>query len=146
MATLAGLADRLRKEAKEIEQSASDAAVQVALTVLGELTVRTPVDTSKASSNWQVRTNSPVDNEIDAYFIGKSGSTAQSSVDAAYLAGVEQLSSKKPGETIYISNVTKYIEYLNDGSSYQAPAGFVERAVMVGNEKAKSVRILKNGR
>lgn len=148
MSTLAQLANRLRKEADEIAQNASDRAVDVALTIVADVAVNTPADKGKAISNWQVSLDSPVDNEIEPYRPGLQGSTAQSNVNAAYRNAKAVLENKQPGQTIYISNVTDYIGYLNDGSSTQQPAGFVERAVMVGEAKAKSssVKVLSNGR
>lgn len=148
MATLQSLADDMRKVARNVETMASDAAVEVAKTILADVTVRTPVDTSKAASNWQASISEPVNSEIDAYNPGVAGSTAQSSVDEAYRAGVSVMQAKKSGESIFISNVTQYIEYLNRGSSTQAPAGFVERAVMLGKNKLKDieVRLVHSGR
>jgi hypothetical protein len=40
------------------------------------------------------------------------------------------LTNKKPGQSIYVQNNASYIKRLNEGSSTQAPAGFVEAAIL----------------
>lgn len=134
--------------ATELDEQASEVAKECARAILADVATRTPADVSKAISNWQVSIGSPVDSEIKAHSPGAQGSTAQSSIDTTYKDGVAAMENKKPGETIFISNVTEYIEYLNKGSSTQQPAGFVQRAVMLGRKKVKNtnVRLVKNGR
>ncbi len=51
------------------------------------------------------------------------------------------LATKKPGQKIYITNNLPYIRRLNDGYSKQAPAGFVERAVLIGRKMRKNFKI-----
>lgn len=141
MGTLLGLALKLERRAKLLDEQASDAAVQMTLTVLDALVFKTPVDSSEALSNWQVRLNSPADNRIDPYFPGEKGSTQRSSAQAAIEAAKAVLAGKKAGDVVYISNVLPYIGRLNDGYSGQAPAGFVEASVLIGRKRFKTAKI-----
>ncbi len=132
MNTLLGLATRMEKMANEIEFKLSDVAVHVALYIVGDLAYKTPVDTSNALSNWQVTLSTPASSEISPYYAGSEGSTQLASASETFDVAYNVLASKKPGEAIYISNLADYINKLNEGSSAQRPAGFVERATAVG--------------
>ncbi len=131
-------ASKMDSRADKIVLDAHLRAVVVATAILRELVYVTPADTSFALSNWQVGIGSPVNAELMPYYFGSKGSTRGASAQAAYAAGVAKLQSKKPGETIYISNLADYIRRLNEGSSRQAPAGFIERAIIVGKRAKRS--------
>lgn len=138
---LSELADSLEKRAAELDLKACRVAIQVAETIVADLAYRTPVDTSKALSNWQVSISSPVNSKIPPYYPGEGGSTRNASAQAAIDAARIILKSKRPGVTIFISNVLPYIRRLNDGYSKQAPAGFVERAVLIGRKMIKKAKL-----
>ena len=137
--SLLDLATRLEKVVYNIDSVYSNLAVSVALTILGDLVYKTPVDTSQALSNWQVslRTPTPLGGEIPPYHPGLGGWTRGASAQEAIRAAKQVLSGKKPGDTIYLSNVLDYIVPLNEGSSTQQAAGFVERAVLLGRIQVK---------
>lgn len=140
--TLLDLAKNLERYSKELPKKASALSVMVATTLVEELTEITPVDTSNAISNWQVRIGAPVTTERAPYYSGHKGSTAGMSEDATVIAAKITLKRKKPGQLLYISNNAPYIQDLNDGSSKQAPPGFVEGAV----ENARDlIRYTKTG-
>lgn len=145
--TLLNLANSLEKRAANIEAEASRAACEVTEAILTDLVTKTPVDTSRAVSNWQVSLNAkiPLDGKIEPYFMGLAGSTHLESASAAIDAGLAVLKKKKPGDTIYLSNVLPYINRLNEGYSKQAPAGFVERSVMIGRNIMKRFKIKLKG-
>lgn len=119
-----------------IDQSASDLAVKVADTINRDLIAHTPVDITAAVSNWQISISAPVLFELPAIYPGVRGSTAPQSRQAAVEYGVRVLKTKKPGETIYLSNLTPYIIDLNNGTSKQEPPGFFERGILVGERLA----------
>lgn len=135
MGTLIDLAKRMRKLKKNVEKSASKRAVNIATAILDELTLETPVDTSKAVSNWQVGLGSPVDVELEAHVEGILGTTGAQSASITRESGKSILAKKKPGVPIYISNTTSYVRELNEGKYNN----FVERAVFSGKLKAKKV-------
>lgn len=128
MVSLRDFAKRMDDRADKIVETANKKSIDVATAILRRLTFVTPVDTAKAISNWQIGIGSPVQADIGPYVFGQRTASGT----AAYQAGVSKLAMKKPGETIYISNLVPYIRQLNEGSSKQAPAGFVEQAVLVG--------------
>lgn len=132
MAGLNKLAERMRAKAKSIPTMANDLAIKVTMTIVNDLAYATPVDESTAISNWQVQLNTPVQQEIRAYFPGSKGSTYSASAQATVENAEAELRGKKPGQPIYLSNVLRYIVPLNNGSSTQAPAGYVERSVLLG--------------
>jgi len=143
MGTLAQFATNMRKRAAALNNGASQLAVKTASTILTDLVHVTPVDTSQALSNWQVELDAPVESKIGPYFPGKQGSTQGVSSDAALAAGLAVLATKKPGQPIYISNVLPYIGRLNEGSSKQAPAGFVERAILLARRSTENAKIME---
>lgn len=126
------LAKGLEDRAKALPELANRLAKHVAETIVKELATKTPVDTSKAISNWQVTLDVAATAEINAYFEGSKGSTYSASSSETIQNAIAALHKKKPGQTIYITNNASYIRKLNDGSSTQAPAGFVQAAVFVG--------------
>lgn len=137
MATLLDLATRLEKRASTLRQEASDSALAVAAVCLEHLVNETPVDSSKALSNWQVRIGTAASGSIDAYYLGTQGSTAAESAANALLVGRAILKGKLPGQAIYLSNTLPYIQRLNDGYSAQAPKGYVEACVLLARTTIK---------
>ena len=132
MATLGDLADRLEKRATQLTETANKASIQAATAMLRYLVEVTPVDTTKALSNWQIGINNRPLYVLPAYVPGMLGYTAAASGNAVLAAAEMEFALKKPGDTIYLSNTAPYIVTLNRGSSRQEPAGFVERAVRIG--------------
>lgn len=141
--SLLDLANYVNELSKHIESEANRVAVQAAEFIVENLAVTTPVDTSKALSNWQVSLDYNDVSELSAYFPGYKGDTQFESADAAIEVAKDILSRKKPGETIYITNVVDYIEYLNLGHSPQAGAGFVDRIVDAGKMYIKTFKITR---
>jgi len=139
--TFTDLANKLRKLNVELAAEGSRIAVEVALVIVDDLTEVTPVDTSKAESNWQVSLGSPVTKEIEAHVPGHFGWTAVESRIVARANARKALQNKKPGVSIFIGNAADYIQDLNEGSSKQEPAGFVERAELKGRLTLKASRV-----
>ena len=106
-------------------------AKRKALAIISYLVRVTPVDTSRAMSNWQVALNTPVVAPRGAFFVGKKGSSYDASADTTMLFAQAVLQTKKPGDTIYISNVLPYIKYLDQGTSTQFPGGFQDGARLI---------------
>lgn len=143
MGTLKGLAKRLRKIAKDIPEGLNEVTKQVALRAAYNLIQDTPVDTSKALSNWQVRIGGPATGEIEAHSPGKFGSTVGASSSTARALAEAAIKARRPGQAIYITNNLDYIKELNQGSSRQAPAGFVEVAVLRAKMVIKEAKVLR---
>ena len=120
-----GLPDRIDRAANKLAKG-----VTVVMDV--DLVDHTPVDTSEALSNWQVSLNSAPTFDLPAIVPGERGSTAQQSRSEAKAHVERFLAMKDPGEKVYLSNLTPYVIDLNNGSSKQEPAGFFERALLLG--------------
>jgi hypothetical protein len=116
--------DQIRKEVE-----------QCVLTMEDELTTRTPVDTSRALSNWQVKVSYQNKRYLPANYLGKGGSTAERSAAKCMSRTRTELKRNfKLGKKVFIFNNCPYIVRLNEGYSFQAPAGFVEAALAKGQE------------
>lgn len=99
----------------------------------------TPVDTSKAESNWIVSIGGSGYGlePRPPFFAGTAGSTQEASAQAAIEAGRQALKSAIAGKPVAIVNPLPYIGRLNEGSSAQAPAGFVDRGLVVAKQAVK---------
>lgn len=131
--TLKDLADYLDNVAAKIPmQATNEKSLRCCEVILTDLLRETPVDSGKAVSNWRVSLNSPNEEKLPSFAPGFKGSTQLVCQQAALEAAQSVLKIKKPGDVLYISNPLPYIRRLNDGWSSQAPAGFVERATLLG--------------
>jgi len=139
MKDLLYLAKRCRELPHEIEQAASDLASEVGRRIHADLLSVTPVDTSEALSNWMLTIDEPWSVPLPPHVPGMFGSTQSESINAGLQQGEQQLALKKPGDAIFITNNAPHIRLLNDGSSKQAPAGFVQRAVLFGRKTAETI-------
>jgi hypothetical protein len=122
---------------KNVDVGFKATAIAVDQTVV----IATPVDTGRARSNWRVQSGEPNTAVRPAFVAGKDGSTLGENTNAAISEGKAIIAADRTG-TIYISNNLPYIGPLNDGSSAQAPAGFVERAVQSGLQVVSRIKAL----
>lgn len=111
------------KFAVKLGQESKEVVAKVALELHSRLVMKTPVDTGRARSNWQVR--------LDAPFDGFKPSTGGKGTQGAMTTILEAQRRLEPQKmrglpTVYITNNLPYIKYLNDGSSEQAPKHFIE--------------------
>lgn len=108
--------------------------------IINRLAIATPVDTGEAVSNWQVSLAGPQTAHLPPYVPGEKGSTRidnQRAMLRAARAIIPGFFVAK-GQILYIGNGAPHIEKLNQGSSSQAPAGFVESAIQAGSEYVRS--------
>ena len=80
----------------------------VALKILTNVVLSTPVKTGRARGNWQVSLDGPIDSQIKLN--DKGGGIAISK-------GASAINTRVDYPVIYITNNLPYIEPLNDGSS-----------------------------
>lgn len=141
MATLKSLAARLTTIATKQNKSANKSVTDATLAILKDLTyISTPVDTSKALSNWTVTIGSINASYHPAFVEGELGNTRSSSAAIAMAKATNVLKTRQPGQPVYLSNAAPYIVKLNEGSSKQAPAGFVERSLFIGSRMGVTIR------
>lgn len=136
--SLKRLARRIRKLGDEVVEGGIRRRRQVAIAIDQPLVSSTPVDTGAARSNWLVGLGAPRRETIPPLANGESAT--QPSVQAATSL---IKSSNAPEQPIYISNNLPYIRRLNDGYSAQAPANFVQIAVLQGVNTASRLPFLK---
>lgn len=96
---------------------------KLAFDIFADIVEQTPVDTGRAMNNWNISVGT-----VDGSVTEEGGSpggiqSAKEGIAAASLAGLH------PFSTVWISNSLPYIVFLNEGSSDQAPSGFVERSI-----------------
>jgi hypothetical protein len=117
---LGGFAKKMKAKAKAVSPNLNANIKRLVALIAQTVIIATPVKTGHARANWQVGIeDEPVD-ELDEE--DKSG---QSTLNAAKA----KVAGRAPGQTIFVTNNVPYIAALNDGSSAQAPAQFVEKAI-----------------
>lgn len=113
---------RMAKRAKNLRDNVQARVRDAAVQIDASLVISTPVDTGRARSNWLPSVAGP-----------RIGQVVEPRDPASAVAETASVASTaKPGDAVYITNNVPYVRRLNDGSSAQAPAGFVERAVQRG--------------
>jgi hypothetical protein len=117
---------------KELTKFVESEMTGLTNTLTIQLAEDNPIDTGFSGINWIP--------QIGAKFSGTAGTYEQAAdgilnikIQQSAIANVMSSYKLRSGP-IYISNNADYIEDLNDGSSSQAPAGFVQIAI------AKSVK------
>lgn len=85
------------------------------------LTEETPEDTGFAESNWVP--------SVGTQFSGLAGSKEAVSFAEQQSGIAQMLNYKLIQGNFYITNNVEYVGRLNEGSSTQAPAGFVQAAI-----------------
>jgi len=89
---------------------------KMVLEALKRLVNKTPVDTGRARGNWQVTISNPAAGQLETTDKEGSGTIAR---------GLAALGGLKPYMVVWITNNLDYIEFLEDGSSTQAPEGMM---------------------
>ncbi len=138
---------RLMAFAHRIEAKTDQAARKIANDALAGVVGKTPVDTGRARANWQVSAITPILTELDIAFTEpvrvkgrskkdraqrKKNRTASNRINAqqasqlALAAGKAAIAAVDRVTVLYLANNVKYIKYLEDGSSKQAPQGMLK--------------------
>ncbi len=138
----------LERLGQQVGQNADRMVRRVALAVDAAVVLATPVDTGRARANWQVEVNRPITATREPYVPGTGGSAGSANAQAAIEQGKSAVARYRGGlldASVHITNNLPYIGRLNEGSSAQAPAAFVEKAVAVGVQAVLSSRLLGGG-
>ena len=131
MGDLNDFAAKLKRLSESIEPNVDKLMKDVAMAVDEEIVRSTPVDTGRARANWQLTLNEPAQGVL--YPQPQKPPTPESGAERSLAEARDVLAEYRTGDTVYITNRLPYISRLNEGSSKQAPALFVERGV----EKAR---------
>ena len=89
---------------------------KIVLEALRRIVLRTPVDTGRARGNWQTAIARPLTGQLET--VDKAG-------HATITKGLQAVSNLPPYSVVWLSNNLDYIEFLEEGSSRQAPEGMV---------------------
>lgn len=144
MATMRGFSKRIKAIADGVDKNASTMMRKTVITVASSVALRTPVDTGRARANWQTQIGSAASGVISGFAAGSKGSTGAAAVAVATNKAVQVMSRyDRSGVDVYISNNLPYIGRLNQGSSKQAPAGFIEAAIQAGQNAIRKSRLVK---
>lgn len=100
----------LKKLAEKANLALGVVVTKIAMDAWEGLTMRTPVDTGRARASWTIKEGSPSDT------VPAGGDYGAPSPPEAVFEG---------DESIFITSGLDYIQYLEDGSSSQAPTGMV---------------------
>jgi len=136
---------RIGKLGGLVQTNAEKTVRKVALSVDAVVVMGTPVDTGRARSNWVAEIGRPARGVVDAHVPGNEGSTEGPNAQIAMALAAATIATYKSGESIHLTNNLPYIGALNEGHSAQAPAGFVQTAVLAGVAQVKGVRLLDEG-
>ena len=110
---------------------------KITLDLHANLVETTPVDTGWARANWVPRVRTPIDEAV-----GSPDGGGISAAQAAANSGIAQVLNYRLSQgRVFVSNAVPYIERLNDGSSTQAPAGFVQVAIRKAVNAAQFVGV-----
>lgn len=132
MSSLQQFSRRMVLRGASIADNADALVRKVALTCDQAVVSATPVDTGRARSNWIAQLGSA------------SNAIRPPDVSAALAQDAQTINSYKGGVPLHLTNNLPYIEALNDGWSAQAPAAFVETAVLQGIHVAAQGRIVSD--
>lgn len=105
---------------KTVSDDIGQGARTIVFKILRALIIRSPVDTGRFRNNWLIGLIVRDTNQLDA---------ADKGGNAALGRGQNALKQHKGLDTIFISNNLSYAGFLNNGSSTQAPANFVQIAI-----------------
>ena len=104
-----------------LREFTADSITRLTLEVTANLVEDTPVDTGWARANWVPNIGTAVQETTGSKEAVDRTAQSQGIAEVVALYRLPQL--------IYVSNPTPYITDLNDGSSTQAPAGFVQISI-----------------
>lgn len=134
MADLKAFQRRIKKVAKGVETNSNKNIIKLAVIIDQVVTIGTPVDTGHARANWQATVGEETEEELDAE--DKSGQATITKARAV-------LEARQPEQVIHLTNNVKYVPRLNEGSSAQAPAGFVQAGVNTGISAFRGMKVIK---
>lgn len=118
-----------RRVISQLDEFTEDLISRLTLEITGELIEATPVDTGWARANWVPQIGSSFEETAGTKEEAELGQIDQGQQQQ----GISEVtSSYRLPRLVYVTNNVPYINRLNEGSSEQAPAGFVQNSIEVG--------------
>ena len=136
MADLKDIGASLKKFQNDAIHALARAQVDTAVWMLASVAAKTPVDTSRAQSNWSISdrktgaTYNPDPPHATYNHGNRGGETFFQVASRAKEEGARfttRLIAGKRIKPIYIHNPTPYLKYLDKGYSEQAESGFIKK-------------------
>lgn len=119
---------QVRAVIQALERVTEKAIVKITLDVTANLVQSTPVDVGWARANWVPAIGTPVLKNLSGVDPTSGATSAAAAEQQGALGGIVAGYKLDRGK-VFVSNNVPYITKLNDGSSKQAPAGFVQAAI-----------------
>jgi len=119
---------QVRAIVRAVERLTERIITKITLDITANLIEATPVDTGWARANWVPAIGRPFEADLEGITPtpqDAASAGAQQQVALVSLATGYKLNRGK----VFISNNVPYILGLNEGTSRQAPSGFVQRAI-----------------
>lgn len=116
--TAVGFSDSLMKLSAYVDGSVEKVIRKACIDLYRRIVERTPVDTGRAKGNWSLGV-------VPIAPVGAFDNVSFDKVNAIINKNVSQFKFTLSDEVVYITNNLDYIEYLENGTSVQAPAGMV---------------------
>lgn len=124
------MVDQVRVITGLLREATEKVVTAISVNVTAELIENTPVDTGWARANWIPAIGTPFEEAVtgnpDPAIVPNQRGLQQSGL-ASVITGYSL--SRGP---VFVTNNVPYILSLNDGSSAQAPAAFVQAAIAAG--------------
>jgi len=127
------LSKQLSKIRVQLENETEEEAIRMVLDIHEKLVTDTPVDTGWSASNWLLSTGKSITRV--------AGSKEKISIQERSAGAASILSWTFSKGAAYDTNNVPYIQDLNDGSSKQAPRGFVQLAIQAAVETSNRKKL-----
>lgn len=126
-----------------IRKNVNSLIKRVAVAVLDEIVRDTPADTGAARSNWLCSIVEENTDVVPPHAPGRHlGLSETANYAQAVHDGTAIIQTRQSGQDVIIQNNLDYMSLLNDGSSKQAPANFVESAIQAGARVVDNAQVL----
>jgi len=128
---MGSFADQVKAWDRKTERKMDTSVRMIALKIFAQIVLKSPVDSGRFRSNWQVSIGSvPSGTQEGNEFPQGDAVDVKGPIYYAKLSGGEAtLFGANAGDTIYFANNLPYARRLEDGYSQQAPAGMVALTV-----------------
>jgi hypothetical protein len=131
-------AARMDRVGDQVENNAATVVRRAALAADQVVVLATPVDTGRARANWTTSVGAPTFTNKDPPPDPGGSALAQAR---------EVIGTWRPGlGSIYISNGVDYVQYLDEGSSAQAPEGMTSQGIAAARQVLRAARLLGENR
>ena len=144
MATLLQFSKNIRSRSSNIRNARVSMIRRAVLTAVKVMASGTPVDKGVARSNYRVSIGNRTFSTIPAYSPGSHlGIDETANLRAVVTAARQKLSTLRPGQSVWITNNTEYLDELNNppGHSSQSRGGFIEAGFAAARISVENTRL-----